>query len=261
MHQPVVIIGMGEMGGVFARGLLRIGCPVYPVTRQMDLATVANEIPEPQLVLVAVGEKDLHPVLSNIPQPWQGKLGLLQNELLPRDWEHYGYQSVTAVPVWFEKKKGQDPKVLIPSPIFGPHASLLGAALSSLDIANRLLPDAQALLFELVCKNVYILTTNIAGLEAGGNVHQLWQQHRELAQEVAREVILIQQHLTGKEFSAQDLIDGMVAGMNGDPEHQCTGRSAPARLSRALEHADAAGLKLPALRRIHQQFGAGKTAA
>ncbi len=260
MHQPVVIIGMGEMGGVFARGLLRVGCPVYPITRAMNLRNAVQEIPDPQLVLVAVGETDLHRVLSAMPKHWQNKLGLLQNELLPRDWEAYGYQQVTAISVWFEKKAGQDAKVLIPSPIYGPHAALLSAALHSLHIANRLLPNAQDLTFELVCKNVYILTTNITGLETGGNVQQLWQKHRELAREVAREVILIQQHLTGCHFIAEDLISGMVAGMEGDPEHQCMGRSAPARLQRALEHADDAGLAVPVLRRIHQQYGAGKSA-
>jgi prephenate dehydrogenase len=30
MNQTVVIIGIGEMGGVFAKGFLRSGYPVYP---------------------------------------------------------------------------------------------------------------------------------------------------------------------------------------------------------------------------------------
>ncbi len=34
MNAPVVLIGVGEMGGVFARGLLRLGHPVYPVPRE-----------------------------------------------------------------------------------------------------------------------------------------------------------------------------------------------------------------------------------
>ena len=55
MKQPVVLIGVGEMGGVFARGLLRLGHPVYPVTRDTDISALASQLPEPAMVLVAVG--------------------------------------------------------------------------------------------------------------------------------------------------------------------------------------------------------------
>ncbi len=41
LRQPVVLIGVGEMAGVFARGLLRIGCPLVPVTRHTYIDTVA----------------------------------------------------------------------------------------------------------------------------------------------------------------------------------------------------------------------------
>ncbi len=257
MRQPVAIIGMGEIGGVFARGLLRIGCPVYPVTRRTDLTQAAAAMPPPQQVLVTVGENDLHPLLQSLPAAWRDRLALVQNELLPRDWERYACQGVSVVCVWFEKKPGQDSKVLLPSPIHGPGGELLSAALSAINIPNRVLADARQLLFELVCKNVYILTTNIAGLEVGGTVQELWQRHRVLALAVAREVMQIQKYLTGAELPAQELIDGMVAGIDGDPQHKCMGRSAPQRLTRALAHADAAGMAVPTLRRLHAQYVAG----
>ena len=44
MKSPVVLIGIGEMGGVFARGFLRAGYPVYPVTRQTDLAEAVDAL-------------------------------------------------------------------------------------------------------------------------------------------------------------------------------------------------------------------------
>jgi len=59
MKQPVVLVGIGEMGGVFARGLLRSGHPVHPVTREQSMAELAIDLPSPELVLIAVGEKDL----------------------------------------------------------------------------------------------------------------------------------------------------------------------------------------------------------
>jgi len=250
MESPVILIGIGEMGSVFARGFLRCGHPVYPVTRHSDLAETARRLPAPELVLVSVAENDLHAVLEQIPSAWFPRIALLQNELLPADWQRYGFTQPTVISVWFEKKKGQDVKVLIPSPVFGPHAGLLRQCLDSLDIPVRVLADEHELLFELVLKNVYILTTNCAGLVTGGTVSDLWSRHRELAEAVAREVIQIQEALTGRELPADRLIAGMLQAFAGDPDHGCMGRSAPARLARAMEQADAAGLAVPRLRDI-----------
>ena len=206
MRKSVVVVGMGEMGSVFARGFLRAGHPVFPVVRNMDMASVADEIAEPELVLIAVAEADLHPVLQQVPAAWSDRLVLLQNELLPNDWLQYDLEP-TVISVWFEKKKGMDSKVIIPSPVYGKHASGVAQALASIDIATHILQSDEALLFELVLKNVYILTTNIAGLQTGGNVGELWANHRDVATAVAKEVIELQQVLTGQQFDAAALIE------------------------------------------------------
>ena len=254
MKEPVVIIGIGELGAVFARGLLRLGHPAFPVTRDMDIEQEAGAMPDPLMVLLAVAEKDLQAALGAIPKPWQNRLALLQNELLPGDWEQAGLPQPTVISVWFEKKKGQDAKVLLPSPAFGPQAKLLADALNSIDIDARVLATEEQMLFELVRKNVYIVTTNVAGLVAGGNVTELWRNHEALASAVAQDVIDIQEQLTGKHFDRDALIKGMLEALDGDPQHGCMGRSAPARLRRALEQADLAGLNVPKLREIAAEF-------
>lgn len=243
MKQPIIVIGLGEIGSVFARGLLRLGHPVFPVTRTMALDSAAKEMPDPLLVVVAVAENDLHPVLEQIPPQWQDRIVLLQNELLPKDWEKYVWAKATpptVISVWFEKKKGQDSKVLIPSPAYGSHAQIIHDALATLDIPVNVLENSEQLALELVIKNVYILTTNISGLmlDTGTTVDTLWQQHQDLAKAVASEVIDIQEHLTGQTFDRESLINGMVNAMNGDLEHKCMGRSAPDRLKRALSIAE-----------------------
>lgn len=254
MKNPVVLVGIGEMGGVFARGILRTGHPVIPVTRNHNMQDVAESYPQPQLVLVSVAENDLHATLAQLPASWHDRVGLLQNELLPRDWQQHQLSEPTVISVWFEKKKGQDVKVLIPSPVYGPQAGLLVAALAALDIPAVTLNTADELCYELVRKNVYILTTNICGLVTGGNVEQLWSQHQALAREVAHEVIDIQEWLSGQTFDRAQLIAGMREGIDGDPEHKCMGRSAPARLKRALQFADEAKLPVPKLRDIYAQY-------
>ena len=103
MKDPVIVVGIGEMGGVFTRGLLRLGHPVFPVTRNTDMTAMAQAMPDPRLVLVSVGEDDLHSTLERIPAPWKAHLGLLQNELLPGDWKQHEIDSPTVISVWFEK--------------------------------------------------------------------------------------------------------------------------------------------------------------
>lgn len=253
MQEPIVVVGVGEMAGVFTRGFLKLGHPVFPITRQMDIDQAAKAIAPPELVLVTVGEKDLHPALERIPAIWRDRLALLQNELLPRDWEAHGLRDVTAVAVWFEKKKGQDYKVLVPSPVYGPRAATIEAALETLEIPAWELKSDEELVFELVRKNVYILTTNIAGLELppGTTVDTLWNEHQPLARQVADEVMDIQFKLVDRKLDRERLIAGMVEAIEGDLEHKCMGRTAPARLARAIEHADQFGLSVPKLRTIH----------
>lgn len=246
MKAPIVIMGIGELGGVFARGFLRLGHPVYPVTRAVSMAASAAEVPAPALVLAAVAEGDLAPLLDALPDAWRGRLGLLQNELLPAHWE--GIPDPTVISVWFEKKPGKDYRVLIPSPIFGPRGDLLAAALATLAIPTRILAAPEDLLFELVVKNLYILTTNIAGLKVGGTVDELWTRHQDAARRIGNEVIDLQEALTGQKFVRDDLFAAMVEAIKGDPSHGCKGRSAPVRLSRALAEGERRGLDLPTLR-------------
>ena len=73
---------------------------------------------------------------------------------------------------------------------------------------------------------------------------------RALADEV-----LVDHRLLKHSYDREALFDAMVRAFEGDPAHKCMGRSAPARLKRALEHAAAHGLETPALKRIAQQTG------
>ena len=246
----VVIIGLGQLGRVFASGLLRTGHSVVPVNRGDDMASLAQDHPAPELALVAVAENDLDAVLAALPDIWRPHAALIQNELLPRDWQAHGYKDPTVISVWFEKKKGTDAKPLIASPVAGPGAALLCRALAAIDLPCREVALGDALLFELVRKNLYILTTNLAGLKTGGTVSQLWVQHEAFARQVANEVMDIQDVLTGVKHNREKLIAGMLEAFDGDPEHGCTGRSAPTRLARALAHADAFGLAVPTLRSL-----------
>ena len=254
MTQPFAsewgLIGAGEIGGVLAHGLLKTGHPVFPIGRDTDIAAALATKPDLDGLLVAVGEKDLEPVLEQIPSVWFNRLVLIQNELLPDDWRQHGIETPTVASIWFEKKPGKPVKPLVSSPVHGPKADALVAAMQSLDIPAHRVTDSDAMLEELVIKNVYILTTNIAGLETGGDVEDLWTNHQPLARDIATDVIALQEAKVGRSFDHQRLIDGMVKGFDGDPQHQCMGRSAPQRMVRALAQAEERGVEMSTIKAV-----------
>jgi len=250
MKNPIIVIGLGELGSVFARGFLRLGYPVQGITRDMDASIVAQSIPKPAAVMVAVGEGDLTETLANLPSQWKDKIILIQNELLPRDWQAAEIENPTVISVWFEKKKGMDSKVVLPSPIYGANAKLVFDALAQLDLPSFILDSKEELTYELVRKNLYILTTNISGLKVGGNVEALAQQHNDVMQAVASDVLDIQDWLTNETNNRERLMAGLTEAINGDLAHGCMGRSAPARLIRAIGFANKAGLSIETLRNI-----------
>ena len=254
MKKEIIVIGIGEMSGVFTRALLRAGYPIIPVTRDIKISDIQQKFNNPEMILVAVGENDLSPVLEQLPHDWKDRVVLLQNELLPHDWEKHELINPTVISVWFEKKKGMDFKVLVPSPIMGPKADIIKNALSGLEIPSWVVSNDKEMLFELVRKNLYILMTNISGLEVGGNVNELWNQHRELALKVFDELLILQNHLTQYENDREPLIEAVVEAINGDLAHQCMGRSAPGRLARALDYAEKNHLETAELKRISKQF-------
>lgn len=247
-EEPVVVVGMGELGAVFARGFLRSGYTVVPVNRDTTMGAVAETHASPTLVLVAVGEGDLAAVLSEVPDAWQDRLVLIQNELLPSSWQSVGLDNPTVASVWFEKKAGQDSKVIIPTPISGPHAAIVRDALASIGIAARVVSEIE-MVDELVVKNLYILTSNIGGLDLpeGTTVEQLWENHRDHAEAVLSDVFAIQEALVGTSLDREQLTASMVSAFEGDIAHKAMGRSAPARLARAQTIAREIGVATPVL--------------
>ncbi len=253
MKEPVVLIGIGQLANVFAHGFLRSGHPVYPITRKMNMPQECGQIPPPCLVVVMVAENELHPVLEYLPEPWRDKVVLLQNELLPRDWEQHRLENPTITVVWFEKKKSMPLTNVLYTPVYGPGAPLIGEALREMEIPVLILEDEEALLYELVRKGLYILTVNIAGLANNCTVGDLWKKHQELAISIADEVITIQEWLTGQPLPREKLIAGLVEGIEDCPDRYCLCRTAKVRLERALGHAREAGIETPKLKEIYSK--------
>lgn len=247
MRRPVAIVGLGQLGSMFGIGLIRIGRPVLPILRGDPIEQLAAH--DPELVLVAVGEKDLDATLDTIPSALRDRIALLQNELLPPDWRRHALEEPTVAVVWFEKKRARAPSIVRTTRIAGPHAELLVQALSASDIPARRI-DSRDLSFELVRKNLYILGSNVAGLAVGGTTGDLVTTHRELAIAILRDAIAIDAARLGEALPEEALIECALGDFAKDPAHACLGRTAKDRRARAIARADALGLEIPAIRRI-----------
>lgn len=260
-----VVIGLGELGGVFAHGLLRTGHRVIPVRRADDPRAIAEQVPSPALVAITVGEDDLAPVLAALPRQWHESVLLVQNELLPRSWSALVAPPTVAV-VWFEKKKTTPIVPILPTPVAGPRSGLVVDALRALDVPCEAIAD-EALPAALVSKNLYILTANLAGLahdgtasssqptvgassRLGPTVGELWTTHRAHAEAVAREVLALQSALLGAPVDVDARLADLHRAIEADPKHGARGRTAPARLARALRQADELGVDVPTLRAL-----------
>jgi hypothetical protein len=254
MKSEVVIVGIGQLGGVFARGFLRCGRPVFPILRGMDMDDLARAHPNPELVLITVRKEDLHPVLRKVPEVWRGRLGLLQNELLPSDWQAHDLPHPTVCIVRFEKRAGQAARAEVPSYVYGPQADLILCAYEKLGFPIEKLDSPWEIMLELVRKNLFILTTNIAGLVVGGTLEGLLEQHEDLTVEIADEVLDLQETLIGEQLPREALIENMFDVFRKVPDQSTMGRSAPERLARALQQAREHGLDLPRLEQIQREL-------
>jgi hypothetical protein len=235
---------MGELGGVFAQGLLRNGRTVVPVLRSTSHAELASL--DPELALVTVRENDLDGVLGAIDRRW--RIGLVQNELRPGDWRKHDIDRPTVAVVWFEKKKGTPVRPLAPTRIAGPKAELLVAALRSLEVPAEQIDEA-ALDDALAVKNLYILATNLAGLAISSSITtgELARDHRAAFDRILNELFAIERalHPVG-----EHAIDEVYRALLFDPAHKAMGRTARERLDRTRAIAAKHGIDTPALHAI-----------
>ena len=254
----VIIWGLGELAGVFAHGLLRVGKRVVPVRREDNPREVASEVPAPECVLVAVGEADLDGVLAAVPPAWKDRVVLVQNELTPDRWMSSGLVDPTLAVVWFEKKSGRSVKVLQDTKVAGPLGPLVVRALVEVQIGASPVKRSD-FVSELAKKNAWILTLNIGGLlveqrQRSGPVTagDLLGTHHESIAALARELIEVQaRHLEpameGPVFDSEALHRAVFDLFRAHPDQLAVGRSAPERLARAVQNARRHDVHAPVL--------------
>jgi len=254
-----IVVGIGQLGSEFALGLLRRGYAVFPVTRAQNLAQVADAAGAVELIVLAVGEAALGPVLESVPTRLRDRVALVQNELVPADWQQAGFTEPSGVVVWFEKKAGRPIHVVRPSVSYGPQSALLLELLAQLDV-SAYAAQPETVEFELALKNLYILVHNLAGLAVQGTVGELWREHAPFARDVASDVLAHQEARLGHALDRSALLAALDQAASADPAHGLAGRTARERLGRVLDQARRAGLRLPTLERLGERINENEAA-
>lgn len=249
-----LVIGMGELGKVFALGLLKLGITVVPILRTTPGSVLRAHQDTASVCLVCVGSAELPAVLDSAARIYADRLVLVQNDLHPSDWECRGLPLPTIAVVWFEKKPGREPQGLSSTVLFGPHADLLVGALQSQGILAHAEPDRERLTFELALKNLYVLTTNSVGLAVPGDVGTLWHHHRALIERVLDDVLVLESALMEQPLPHQVLRLEFERLVLADPRHAATGRVARERLLGACAASRRMGTSTPALDEIARQL-------
>lgn len=252
MKKTVIVVGMGQLGALLSEGLLKSGHGVTPVLRGDDLRAICEAV-DPEAVLVATGEDDLDGVLATLPSLVKDRVLLIQNELRPNQWQKHDVDPTVGI-IWFEKKKGRLPAVVLPTVLYGKLAPLLAAALDRVELPHRTITTRDELAHELVVKNLYILSFNLTGLRAPGIASDLLGPHRELFEKIVGELLPFEAALLLEAppfhpavLDESRLRRDLQGAILADPGHGLAGRSAPRRLERILEQAKRFGIKTPFL--------------
>ncbi len=245
-----LVVGMGELGGVFALALLRRGIGVVPVLHGTSTESVLEQCPTPMLCIVSVGEEALPGVLDSGLRRYADRWVLVQNELRPSEWEHRGLPTPTVAVVWFEKKPGRDVRALVSTPVYGPQANLVVTVLTALGLPAHVEADPERLVFELALKNLYILTMNFGGLVHDTDVGSLWHDHRSVVDQICEEVLELEAAQMQQTLPASSLKLELERVITADPRHSAAGRAARNRLARTLAAARRLGIRTPILDEI-----------
>jgi hypothetical protein len=242
----MVVLGVGELGKLFAGAALAEGLQVTPITRGVTPAHVLSARPPHAPILVSVGEDALERALDSLPASRHDDAVLVQNELWPSVWQSRGFRPSLMLP-WVLQKPGLPRTVVGTTPVFGAHADLLGAlcrrlAIPSAPITEPEVPQA------LADKYTFILVINALGCWRDELLGRFLADAQPQITALCQEASALSAALLGAPVdparSHRLTLDAMAAMASV----RARGRTASARVARALGHAADHGLDVPALR-------------
>jgi hypothetical protein len=242
----LVVWGPGELGRWFGGAALRLGMRVTPITRGMNAREAMAGLDHETPILVAVGEDDLEAVLASVPDVRKGSLLLLQNELFAPTWQRHHVRPTVLVP-WLLKKRGQPELVGRATRVHGVHADLVAALHRVLGVPCVTLEEASSVHQALVEKYAFILTINARGLVHEVTLGALFELEPTRIKMLSAEATRLGAALSQASIDESASVSATIEGMRALATISARGRTAAARVKRALGHAQALGIAMPEL--------------
>ena len=240
------IVGMGQLGRVLGEGLLCSGWTVTAFRRHERDYDSVNPV---DMAVIATGEDDLGQELSSVPSSWlNSKTVLLQNELLPTQWESRSVVDPTIFIVWFSKKPGEVIREYRPSLLHGPLSKEISIAMNSVGVKTELLENNSELITALVVKNTYIWAQNIVSIALKDPLaSSVLAKYRGVLDSVIDEVISVQESSIGQSLDRSLIIKEVIEVISKDADKKLGGRVARARLERLVKLATSIDVAVPTL--------------
>ena len=241
-----VVWGVGELGELFAGSALRLGYRVTGIRRKDDSDAILKSTGTCP-ILVAVGENEIDGVLGRIPANFANQVILVQNEIFPSHWHKHPHVGLpTVCVVWAVAKRKSSP-LICPHPheVCGPLADLVIEMHQAILLEARVMPSPEE---ALVKKFSYILTINLLGLERDVTVGE-WarDEHKDRIIRMATDATRLGIALAAASgVNAQAMGQEVYEIMRSEQvsSYRAQGRTAGARLSRAISAAEQFGLRL-----------------
>lgn len=243
----LLVFGVGQLGQLYAAGALRLGLRVWPLTRHMDAKATIASFPAGQPILLGVSEVAFSQALDAIPLARRQDVVLVQNELFPSQLSASGLDGATVLTVWLSKKKGRPIEVARTSSAYGPYASLFHRIHEALDLPSVTLRSLPELQVEIAAKYTFILTINALGMVENLCLGDWLDKDAERVARLINDARLLAEAHLSAEVDATQIRSVVMEAMEGLRDYPAKGRSAAARLDKALLDAANFSLALPAL--------------
>lgn len=292
MENFIVIVGMGQLGSLFAQGFLKLGYLVMPVLRSMPFPVFEGSfVPQCIVVCVDIGDlvlfncvedltqqvlsncvEDLTqqvPRLTDIPTMYLDRVVFVQNELLPIHIQSF-VTNLNVIVVWLEKKGYLPPRLRSFSPeLFYTEnndlAQLLQHTMDVLGIPCRRVKTKQNMVHCMMMKNIYNLVMNVAGLALGqyncddadaagaDSTFRDLLADEPLLSSLVQEALVVQTTQEPHPVDQHRIVEHVLRYIHQTPKEQrCQGRYATQRLQRTIERMKDHLHLIPSMLRIHR---------
>lgn len=238
----LVVVGVGQLGGLYATGALRGGFRVTPVGRDVDPGAVVDAGGAGP-VLVTVGEDTLAAVLRALPSSRRDDAILVQNELFPADLDG----APTLAVVWLNRKEERPAEVARPTVVHGRHAGVMARIHAALRLPCRVVTEPAALHAELVAKYAFIVCVNGLGVLAPLTVGEWLARDPGQVRRLLQEGVAVGEARLGQAVDRAAAIAAGEEALRALVHMPVRGRTARARIERAVAAARARGVAVPAL--------------